>query len=90
MKKRIWELDAARGLALLGMLVIHFLYDLVDLWQVFSWQEPGWYCFINLRMHACAPSLHSALAEHPFPYRGEAVSVIERTHVFAPFAVLQH
>ena len=47
MKKRIWELDAARGLALLGMLVIHFLYDLVDLWQVFSWQEPGWYCFIK-------------------------------------------
>lgn len=47
MKKRIWELDAARGLALLGMLAVHFLYDLVDLWQVFSWQEPGWYCFIK-------------------------------------------
>ena len=47
MKKRIWELDAARGLALLGMLIIHFIYDLVDLWQVFFWEEPGWYLFIK-------------------------------------------
>ena len=28
MKKRIWELDALRGLCLLGMVVVHFLYDL--------------------------------------------------------------
>lgn len=47
MKKRIWELDAARGLALLGMLGIHFLYDLVELFGVFSWREPGWYLFIK-------------------------------------------
>ena len=47
MKNRIWELDAARGLALLGMLIIHFVYDLVDLWGVFSWQEPEWYLFIK-------------------------------------------
>ena len=47
MKSRIWELDAARGLALLGMLIIHFVYDLVDLFGVFSWQEPGWYLFIK-------------------------------------------
>lgn len=47
MKNRIWELDAARGLALLGMLIIHFVYDLVDLWGVFSWREPGWYLFIK-------------------------------------------
>ena len=47
MKQRIWELDAARGLALLGMLVIHFVYDLVELTGVFSWQEPIWYLFIK-------------------------------------------
>lgn len=47
MKSRVWELDAARGLALLGMLIIHFVYDLVDLFGVFSWQEPGWYLFIK-------------------------------------------
>lgn len=28
MTKRIWELDAARGLCILGMLVVHLLYDL--------------------------------------------------------------
>lgn len=47
MKNRIWELDAARGLALLGMLIIHFVYDLVELCGVFAWQEPGWYLFIK-------------------------------------------
>ena len=47
MKQRIWELDAARGLALLGMLIVHFVYDLTDLFQVISWQEPDWYLFIK-------------------------------------------
>lgn len=47
MKNRIWELDAARGLALLGMILIHFMYDLVDLFGVFSWQEPEWCAFIK-------------------------------------------
>lgn len=47
MKNRIWELDAARGLALLGMLIIHFVYDLVELFGVFAWQEPAWYLFVK-------------------------------------------
>lgn len=47
MNKRIWELDALRGLALLGMLIIHLVYDLVDLWQVFYWAEPGWFLFLK-------------------------------------------
>ena len=47
MKNRVWELDAARGLALLGMLIIHLVYDLVELFGVFSWREPGWYLFIK-------------------------------------------
>ena len=35
MKKRIWELDALRGICILGMLVVHILFDLIlfDLWQ---------------------------------------------------------
>lgn len=28
MKKRIWELDAARGICILGMVLVHILYDL--------------------------------------------------------------
>lgn len=43
MKKRIWELDALRGLALLGMIAIHLIYDLVDLYGILPWQQPMWY-----------------------------------------------
>lgn len=48
MKKRIWELDALRGLALLGMIAIHLIYDLVDLYGVIQWQQPtGYLLFKN-------------------------------------------
>lgn len=43
MKTRIWELDALRGLALLGMIGIHLIYDLVDLYWVWHWEQPAWY-----------------------------------------------
>ena len=44
-KKRIWELDALRGLNLLWMLVIHFIYDIVVLFPLWNWTFPGWYGF---------------------------------------------
>lgn len=47
MSKRIWELDAARGLALAGMLVVHFLYDLTELTGAVAWEAPGWYVFVK-------------------------------------------
>lgn len=34
MQKRIWELDAARGICILGMVIFHLLYDLSYLFQV--------------------------------------------------------
>ena len=37
MKKRIWELDAFRGLCILGMLFVHICFDLL----VFGILEPG-------------------------------------------------
>ena len=40
MKKRIWELDAFRGICVLGMLIVHFVYDLTELYRLVSWQ-PG-------------------------------------------------
>ena len=43
MSRRIWELDAARGIALIGMIGIHLIYDLVDLFGVIPWQQPVWY-----------------------------------------------
>lgn len=39
-KQRIWELDALRGLCVLGMILIHLLYDLTDLMGV-GWTYPA-------------------------------------------------
>lgn len=38
MKKRIWELDALRGLCILGMLAVHFIFDAVELYGLVQWQ----------------------------------------------------
>lgn len=42
-KKRIWELDALRGLNLLWMIVIHFIYDITYLFPLIRWSFPVWY-----------------------------------------------
>lgn len=47
MKKRIWELDALRGLCILGMVVVHFIYDLVDLYQLVQWKYPPLFTFVQ-------------------------------------------
>ena len=41
MKKRIWELDAARGICILGMIAVHFLYDLTQLYRLVNWELPA-------------------------------------------------
>ena len=46
MKKRIWELDALRGLCVLGMVIVHFVYDLVDLYTLVDWDYPRWFLFV--------------------------------------------
>lgn len=43
MKKRIWELDAARGAALLAMVAVHLIYDLNDLTGLVQIGEPEWF-----------------------------------------------
>ena len=40
-KKRIWELDALRGLCVLGMIAVHFLFDLTGFQGL-----PGWLVFL--------------------------------------------
>lgn len=47
MKQRIWELDALRGLCILGMVVIHFIYDLVELFALVQWNYPALFIFIR-------------------------------------------
>ena len=40
MKHRIWELDAFRGICILGMVIVHLVFDLIDLYQLVSWDYP--------------------------------------------------
>lgn len=46
MKKRIWELDVLRGLCILGMVVVHFMYDLVELYGLIEWEYPPLFSFV--------------------------------------------
>ncbi len=47
MKQRIWELDAFRGICVLGMVIVHFVYDLTDLYRILHWQYPAWFAFVQ-------------------------------------------
>lgn len=47
MKKRIWELDALRGLCILGMVIVHFIYDLVELYGLVKWDYPPLFTFVQ-------------------------------------------
>ncbi len=41
--KRIWEIDFLRGVLIPGMILIHLLYDVVELYAFVDWQYPAWY-----------------------------------------------
>lgn len=45
MKKRIWELDALRGVAILAMIAIHLTYDLVVLFDIWDLKDPRLFNF---------------------------------------------
>ena len=47
MKKRIWELDALRGLCIIGIVVVHLLYDLESLLGVIRLPQGGFYDFLK-------------------------------------------
>lgn len=48
MKKRIWELDTLRGLFLIGMIGIHFFYDITELYPLVQVELPRWFArFLN-------------------------------------------
>ena len=49
MQKRIWELDFFRGVFLWGMIGIHLIYDLVDLYGVIQWEQPAAYLLFKNR-----------------------------------------
>lgn len=47
-KNRIWELDALRGLCILGMVVFHLIYDMTELYGLLDWQLPPFLNFVQL------------------------------------------
>lgn len=47
MKKRIWELDAFRGICILGMAIVHFIYDLTELYGIIRWDAPALFTFVQ-------------------------------------------
>jgi len=47
MKHRIWELDAFRGICIIGMVLVHLVYDLTDLYRIIDWEYPDWFEFIK-------------------------------------------
>lgn len=46
MTKRIWELDALRGLCILAMVGVHLVYDLVNLFGLAVWEISGGFRFL--------------------------------------------
>ena len=42
-KNRIWEIDFLRGMLIPGMIMIHLIYDVVDLYGFIHWPYPQWY-----------------------------------------------
>ena len=47
MKKRIWELDAFRGICILGVVLVHFIFDLTELYGILDWDPPTWFEFVQ-------------------------------------------
>lgn len=47
MKKRIWELDVFRGICILGVIAVHFIYDLTELYGIIEWEYPDWFSFVK-------------------------------------------
>ncbi len=47
MRKRIWELDVLRGICILGMVLVHLVYDLAVQFKIVDWQLPSWFRFVQ-------------------------------------------
>ena len=47
MKNRIWELDVFRGICIIGVVLVHLMYDLTELYSIIEWEYPTWFYFIK-------------------------------------------
>lgn len=46
MSRRIWELDALRGLCILGMILVHLVYDIRELYGLADFAYPAIFSFV--------------------------------------------
>lgn len=46
-RKRIWELDVFRGICIIGVVIVHAMYDLVNLYKIIQWDYPVWFQLIK-------------------------------------------
>ena len=53
MKKRIWELDALRGLCVIGMVAVHLVYDLAVMYRVVSGICQNGFCWCKTGAACC-------------------------------------
>lgn len=47
MRKRIWELDALRGLCIIGMVIVHLIYNAAELFGMISGELPPLFTFVQ-------------------------------------------
>ena len=47
MKQRIWELGALRGSCVLGMVLVHLVYDAVELYGLIDWEYPPFFHLVK-------------------------------------------
>lgn len=47
-KKRIWELDALRGICILGMILFHLYFDLTYMYGLIDWELPDFLASVQL------------------------------------------
>ena len=48
MNNRIWELDAFRGFCIIGVVIVHFIFDLTELYGILHWDTPALFRFVQL------------------------------------------
>ena len=47
MKNRVWELDALRGICILGVIIVHFVYDITELYALVQLDLPDIFLFVQ-------------------------------------------
>ena len=47
MKKRIWELDAFRGICIIAVVIVHLIFDMVELYRIIDLDYPAWFYFLK-------------------------------------------